>query len=153
MDSFGAWRSEVIAVDTNLLVYAHRGATPEHRAATGAIEEAMRDPRGWGVALPCIAEFWMVVTHPSASGRASTADEARGFLDALRVEGMMTLFEPRAGMGERLINLAAQVGAQGPRIFDLQIGLCALEAGATELWSHDRRFIAPPGLRVFDPIH
>ena len=143
----------MIAVDTNLLVYAHRGAVPEHRAAIGAIELAMREPQGWGVAVPCIAEFWMVVTHPSAAGRPSTTEEARGFLEALRVDGMMTLFEPRAGMGQRLINLATRGGVSGPRIFDLQIGLCALEAGATELWSHDRRFAAPPGLRVVDPIH
>jgi len=94
----------------------------------------------------------MVATHPAASGRPSTVEEALGFLDALRQEGMMVVLEPRAGMGERLASLAARLGVRGPRIFDLQIGLCALEHGATELWSHDRGFVAPPGLRVVDPL-
>jgi predicted nucleic acid-binding protein len=30
----------VIALDTNLLVYAHRSGTPKHRAARAAIERA-----------------------------------------------------------------------------------------------------------------
>lgn len=142
----------MIAVDTNLLVYAHRGAVPQHRAARSALEQAMRDRRGWGVALPSLAEFWMVVTHPSAVGRPSTADEARAFIEALRRDGSMLIFDPRPDIGERLLDLAVRLGVQGPRIFDLQIGLCALEGGASEIWTHDRRFLAPPGLRVVDPL-
>jgi predicted nucleic acid-binding protein len=47
----------VIAVDTNLLVYAHRSSLPEHRRARRALEQASRDPRGWGIALASVAEF------------------------------------------------------------------------------------------------
>lgn len=142
----------MIAVDTNLLVYAHRAAVPEHAAARAAIERAARHPRGWGVPAPCLADLWMVATHPSASGRPSTPEEVLAFLDALRDQGRMSLLEGRPGMAERLVGLAARLGVSGPRVFDLQIGLCALEAGATELWSHDRHFLAPPGLRLVDPL-
>ena len=38
------------------------------------------------------------------------------------------------------------------RVFDLQIGLAAFDNGAHELWTHDRRFIRVPGLRVRNPI-
>ena len=47
----------LIAIDTNLLIHAHRSALPEHRAAGRAIEQASRDPRGWGIALPSVSEF------------------------------------------------------------------------------------------------
>ena len=77
----------MIAVDTNLLVYAHRAATKEHRAARKAIERASDDSRGWGIPIPCVAEFWSVVTHPSASGRPSTEAEAQAFLLSLNREG------------------------------------------------------------------
>jgi hypothetical protein len=40
----------------------------------------------------------------------------------------------------------------GARIFDLQIGLICQDAGAREIWSHDRNFIAVPGLVVNDPL-
>jgi len=40
----------------------------------------------------------------------------------------------------------------GPRIFDLQVGLTALEAGASEIWTHDTGFVGLPGLRIRDPL-
>lgn len=52
----------------------------------------------------------------------------------------------------RLVRLAADLGVTGMRILDLQIGLCALDGGATELWSHDRGFVKIPGLVLHDPL-
>ena len=39
--------ADMIALDTNLLVYAHRSATPEHKNAGAAIERAAASS-GWG---------------------------------------------------------------------------------------------------------
>ncbi len=44
------------------------------------------------------------------------------------------------------------MSVSGPRVFDLQIGLLALEAGVTEMWTHDAGFIALSGLKVDDPL-
>jgi predicted nucleic acid-binding protein len=148
MDPEGA----LIAIDTNLLIYAHRASLPEHRPAQHAIERASRDPRGWGVALPSLAEFWSVVTHPESRGGPSTAKQASGFLSALITEAGAMLWTPREGFWERLVELAGRLGIRGPRIFDLQIGLTAYDNGAIEIWTHDSRFAAFPGLRVHDPL-
>jgi len=51
-----------------------------------------------------------------------------------------------------LVQTAVDLGVSGPRVFDLQIGLCALDGGATELWTHDRRFVKIPGLIIPDPL-
>lgn len=53
----------MIALDTNLLVYAHRAGTAEHVAAKDVILQVARNPAGWGTSVSCIAEFWAVVTH------------------------------------------------------------------------------------------
>jgi len=142
----------MIAIDTNLLVYAHRAAVPEHRAAQAALERASRDRRGWGTAANCVAEFWSVVTHPRAAGRPSTADEARRFLRALVDEGGLELWSPGPGFGARLLQLAAELEVAGARIFDFQIALTAFDNGATEIWSHDQGFAAFPGIRTHDPL-
>ena len=92
------------------------------------------------------------MTHPAAAGRPSTGIEASAFVMALIREGGAQLWLPGSGFGERLLHLAAELGVTGTRIFDLQIGLMAFENGAREIWSHDRRFVAPPGLRVRDPF-
>ena len=77
----------MIAIDTNLLVYAHRQRVPEHRRAQAAIEGAATNPRGWGFAAGVLPEFWAVVTHPSAEGRPSTPAQAAAFIRALTSAG------------------------------------------------------------------
>lgn len=141
----------MIAVDTNLLVYAHRSSLPEHRRARRAIERASGDPRGWGIALASVAEFWSVVTH-SASPRPSTGREASAFLAALETGAAMQVWVPRTGFATRLLQLASDLEVAGVRVFDLQIALTVFEHGASELWTHDRSFTRVPGLRLVDPL-
>lgn len=142
----------MIAVDTNLLVYAHRAAVPEHAAARKAIESAVNDPRGWGIPHPVVAEFWSIVTHPAASGRPSRPAEATDFVRALLRRGGAQAWFPGPGFVERLLQLASDLAVPGPRIFDLQIALTAFDNGATELWTRDRAFVSLPGLKVIDPL-
>jgi uncharacterized protein len=138
----------VIALDTNLLIYAHRSDVPEHVAAKRAIERASADSRGWGVALPSVAEFWMAVTHSAAVGGPSPPRKARDFLDALLTDGPGILWMPREPFWTRLLQLASDLKVSGPRIFDLQIALTAFDNGAVEIWTHDADFVSFPGLRV-----
>lgn len=142
----------MIAVDTNLLVYAHRASLSEHRAARRAIERAAGLSVGWGISHPSLAEFWAVVTHPTTSGRPSTVAEASAFLQALFRDSDAHVWLPGPNFGERLIQLAADRNVRGPRVFDLQIALTALDNGAREVWTHDRDFVSVPGLRIHDPL-
>lgn len=142
----------MIALDTNLLVYGFLPGVREHAGARRAIERASDDPRGWGVALPSIAEFWMAVTHSAAVGGPSPASAAREFLDALLIEGPGTLWMPREPFWTRLLQLASDLKVTGPRIFDLQIALTAFDNGAVEIWTRDAGFVSFPGLRVHDPL-
>ncbi len=142
----------MIAIDTNLLVYAHRSGVAEHAAARRAIERAAASAEGWGVALPCVAEFWSVVTHPAASVRPSRPREARAFLERLLTDGAGEVWSPQAGHERRLLALADELAVAGARIFDIAIGLVAFENGATEIWTHDAGFVSIPGLAVHDPL-
>ncbi len=144
--------AEVIALDTNLLVYAFLPDVREHANAKGAIQNASDDPRGWGVALSSIAEFWMAVTHPSAVGGPSPLRAVREFLHALLVEGTGALWTPKELSWTRLVRMAADLNVRGAHIFDLQIALTAFDNGATEIWTHDKAFVSFPGLRVHDPL-
>jgi len=140
----------VIAIDTNLLVYAHRERTPQHKLARKAIEAAAVSG-AWGIASAVLPEFWSVVTHPGSDGGPSSPAQARSFVRALTEAGAI-IWLPGPGFGERLLQVAADLDVRGPRIFDLQIALAAFEGGATELWSHDHGFRTVAGLRVFDPL-
>ena len=142
----------MIAVDTNLLVYAHRAGCPEHDAARRAIEEAAGDSEGWGIPSACLFEFWSVVTHPSSVGGGSSPGSARRFIEALIETAGAVIIPPSAASAARCLQIAEQLDIRGPRIFDVQIGLAAMEAGASEIWTHDAGFIGLPGLKVRDPL-
>jgi len=142
----------MIAIDTNLLIYAHRAGAPEHGRARAAIESAAADPRGWGIALGALVEFWSVVTHASMPPRPSTPAEASAFMESLVSTGHAEIWVPGPGFGRRLMQAAAAHRVTGPRIFDLQIALTAFENGATELWTNDSHFQSVPGLPVRNPI-
>ena len=141
----------MIAIDTNLLVYAHRSRTPEHTRARKAIEQAAGSADGWGIAAPSLTEFWAIATHPASEGRPSTPNQAAAFVSAL-VKAGAQIWLPGPGFGDRLLQVAADLEVVGPRVFDLQIALTAFEGGATELWTHDTRFVKIPGLRLHDPL-
>ncbi len=142
----------MIALDTNLLIYAHRAGVPEHARAQRSIEQALGHPLGCGIALPCAAEFFSIVTHPTATGRPSTATEAGAFLRLLEEEGGARWLAPGPSFASRLAQTAADLGVAGARIFDVQVALCSLDGGATELWTHDAGFVHVPGLRLHDPL-
>jgi predicted nucleic acid-binding protein len=141
----------VIALDTNLLVYALFSGYPEHTIAKHAIERACASAGGVIIAGPCVAEFWSIVTRPLPGLIAARPKAAEAFLRRLSEAGCQFIY-PRRDFARRLAEEAVRHTVTGSRIFDLQIGLVSVEAGADELWTHDAGFTAPPGLRVLDPL-
>ena len=54
----------MIAVDTNILVYAHREDSPWHEAAYARIVQLAEGNSPWAIPWPCLHEFFAIVTHP-----------------------------------------------------------------------------------------
>ena len=54
----------MIAVDTNVLVAAHRRDADRHTRAAAAVRQLAEDPSPWAIPWSCVHEFLGVVTHP-----------------------------------------------------------------------------------------
>lgn len=54
----------MIAVDTNILVYAHREDSPFREIAFRRIAELAESPAIWAIPWPCLHEFIAISTHP-----------------------------------------------------------------------------------------
>jgi hypothetical protein len=93
-----------------------------------------------------------VLERDDPSRLDGTPADASAFLLSLVKSGGAQLWQPGPGFTDRLLALAVDRHIQGPRIFDLQIALTAVENGAREIWTHDRNFLSLPGLRVRDPF-
>jgi predicted nucleic acid-binding protein len=53
----------LIAVDTNVLIYAHRRETERHAQALRRLSALAEGDSPWGLPVFCITEFVRVVTH------------------------------------------------------------------------------------------
>jgi toxin-antitoxin system PIN domain toxin len=142
----------VIAVDTNLLVYAHREDSEFHTVAQESVETLRQGATPWAIPWPCLHEFVGIVTHPGIYKPASTLAEAFGFIDALVASSQLHLLSESPGYFEKLRTIAIAAKLKGPRIHDARVAALCLHHGVTELWSADRDFSAFPQVRVRNPL-
>lgn len=143
----------MLAIDTNILVYAHRRETPEHGVARDLIGELAsgRDP--WAIPWPCAYEFFSVVTNPRIwKDAASTPKQAWAQLDAWFASPSVRLLAETSGFVEIMSDLAQRPRVRGPLIHDARVaGLC-LAHGVDKLVSRDRDFALFPELKVENPF-
>jgi hypothetical protein len=142
----------VIAVDTNLLVFAHRGNTPEHRAALTALQPVFEGDSPWALPWPCVHEFISVSTNPKIYKPASSLPEALGFLKSLFGSPQMHLLSESPGYFDKLCDLALAAKLSGPRIHDARIAALCVHHGVRELWTADRDFSFFPQIKTRNPL-
>ena len=72
----------MIAVDTNILVYAHREESPFHEKALSCVSELAEGRASWAIPWPCVHEFFSIITHPRIYVPPSSIQCAVDQLDA-----------------------------------------------------------------------
>ncbi len=142
----------MIAVDTNVLVYAHRADSPFHDRARSALESLAAGARPWAIPWPCAHEFYAVVTHPRIYKTATPADKAFAQLRALTSVANLELIAEADDYLSHLEPLALAAKVHGGAIHDARIAAICLSHGVTELWSADRDFTRFPALRTRNPL-
>lgn len=142
----------MIALDTNILVYAHRTDSPFHERARSVLEALAAGPRTWAIPWPCVHEFFAVVTHPRIYKTVTPADTVFAQLRALQSLANLAFI---AEVDEHLVQLeplALAAKSQGGAIHDARIAAICLSHGIAELWSADRDFSRFPALSVRNPL-
>jgi hypothetical protein len=142
----------LIAVDTNILVHAHRRDSEFHQPAAEAMRELAESPAEWAVPWPCLHEFYSVVTHPRIydppSSAAAAADQIAAWLESPSV---VPLSEGET-YWRTLSSLLTHGKISGPLVHDARIAALCLSHGIGELWSADRDFGRFPRLKVTNPL-
>lgn len=129
----------MIAVDTNVLVYAHREEYPRHAQARAAIEALARKPGPWGVPVFCLGEFVRVTTHRKIHNPPSSLELALDFLDRLCALENFRVLAPDVDYWADLRAALEMADARGNLAFDAQIAAVCIRHGAT-LLTADRDF-------------
>jgi toxin-antitoxin system PIN domain toxin len=142
----------LIAVDTNLLVYAHRADSAWHERARAAIRKLAEDRSRWAIPWPCVHEFLSVVTHPKIYQPASSLEQAIDQVEAWSESPSLSWLAEGDGYWHELRQAIVPARVVGPRIHDARIAaLCSLH-NVRELWTQDRDFSRFPDLRTRNPL-
>ena len=142
----------MIALDTNILVYAHRADSPWHAAAVRALSKLAEGRTPWAVPWPCVHEFFAIVTHPRIYNPPTPLPRAIDQIDAWLASPSLVLVGEAAGYWERLKPLLESGFIEGAKVHDARIAALCLLHGVSELWSSDRDFSRFPSLKLVNPL-
>ena len=142
----------MIAVDTNVLVYAHREDSEFHSIAFRKLEGLAQGKSNWALPWPCLHEFFSIVTHPRIFDPPTPLKSALEQIDAWMESPSVTLLTESAGHWAELRELLLAGKVAGPMVHDARVAAMCIQHGVSQLWSSDRDFGRFPALNVVNPL-
>jgi len=143
----------MIAVDTNVLVYAHRREAKEHPVASQKLRLLASGHEPWAIPWPCVYEFFSVVTNRRIwKDAASTPAQAWQQIEAWLASPSVQLLSESDDFASVLAPLLGRPRVTGAVVHDARVaGLC-LAHGVDTLLTRDRDFSLFPELRTGNPF-
>jgi toxin-antitoxin system PIN domain toxin len=142
----------VIAVDTNILVYAHRQDSEFHAPAGALLRTLAEGYAEWAIAWPSVHEFFAIVTHPRIYRPATPVARALAQIEAWLGSPSLVLLGETARHWQSLRALIVEAKIEGPKVHDARIAALCVQHGVRELLSADRDFSRFPQIAVRNPL-
>ena len=142
----------MIAVDTNILVYAHREDADWHDRAAAAVARLAESPREWAVPWPCLHEFLAIVTHPRIFRTPTPVDLAMSQIEAWLESPTVVILSENDQYHESFREIVLSSRVTGARIHDARVAALCMSHGIRELWTADRDFSMFQQIRPRNPL-
>jgi toxin-antitoxin system PIN domain toxin len=142
----------LIALDTNILVYARREELAEHQVAADLLRRLAEGSVPWALPWPCVYEFLRVVTHPRVFDPPTQLGMALEDLGSLLSSPSLVLLGEGRRHFRQLRTVANDGRVFGNLVHDAHIAALCIEHGVTELLTRDRDFGRFAGLTTRDPF-
>jgi len=142
----------VIAVDTNLLVYAHREDAPLHERAYACLTELAEGTAAWAIPWPCVHEFLANVTSHRIYKTPTPMALAIEQVEQWTGSPAAVLLAEHEGYWRALCELVASAQIAGAAVHDARIAALCVHHGVTEIWTADRDFGRFAALRTRNPL-
>jgi uncharacterized protein len=142
----------VIAVDTNILVYAHREDSPFHSIAARRVAELAEGAAPWAIPWPCLHEFLAITTHPRIYDPPTPTAAALDQVDAWLAAPTLVLLSEADEYWSVLRSVVMDSRVTGGRIHDARVAAICRQHGVRELWTADRDFSRFSDLAVSNPL-
>jgi uncharacterized protein len=141
----------MIAVDSNLLVFAHRGESPLHARAVDVLKGLAAAPGNWAIPMPCLHEFYATVTSTKCKP-PSTLAQAWGMIDSLVGLPNARVIGESADHLVFLREITIRAKVMGGMVHDAKIAAICRAHGVDELWTCDRDYSRFPELKTHNPF-
>ena len=146
-----SWNSIVDLLDVNVLVYAHKEGSPNHRAYRIWLEELIHGEETYGISDVVLSGFLRIVTHPRIFNPPSELGSAIGFASQVRNQPNSVLTNPGPRHWPIFAGLCQQANARGNLVPDAYLAALAIESGS--VWvTTNRDFSRFPGLKWRHPL-
>lgn len=142
----------MIAVDSNILVYAHRADLEWHAAAAGVIRSLAEGRASWAIAWPCVHEFLAIVTNARIFGVATSIDAAIDQVAVWIASPSLLLLTEGTDHWAVLSKLLRSAKVRGGAVHDARIAAICLDHGVRELWTADRDFSRFAAIKTRNPL-
>ena len=143
----------MIAVDSNLLVYAHRREARLGEAAHALITDLAEGDRAWAIPWPCCYEFLSVVTNRRIwKDDASTSEQAWRQFQAWAASPSNHLIGETERFTDILRLFVQRPHVVGGIVHDARIAAICVAHGIEYLLTRDRDFSLFPELPTRDPL-
>lgn len=142
----------MIALDTNILVYASRRDSPFHLRARNVLADLAEGQSRWAIPWACLHEFFAVVTSGRFYEPPTTPETAITQIAAWLESPTLMLLSEGSTYFQVLSAVLRQNTVRGARIHDAKIAAICVQHGVTELLTADRDFSKFPGLRTRNPL-
>ena len=142
----------MIAVDTNLMVYAHRFDSVWNERAFDCMQELTEGAQSWALPWPCVHEFLAIVTHPRIWDPPTPLPAAIEQVSAWLESPSVVLLTEGGPYWTELRRLLATGRIQGGRVHDARVAALCVVHGVQELWTADRDLSRFPSLRTRNPL-
>ena len=142
----------MIAVDTHILVYAHRAESAFHTQAFDCLRSLAEGRQRWGIPVSCLHEFLSVVTNRKIFDPASSHGQALAQIDAWLASPQAQVLHGASQHWSILSELTRKAKLQGGQFHDARIAAICIENSVSALWSADRDFGRFKALKTVNPL-
>ena len=142
----------MIAVDTNILVYAHRRDVEWHEAAEQALAGLAEGAAEWGIPWPCLHEFLAIVTHPRIFKTPTPPKLAFGQVEAWLESPSLVVLSENDDYFDALRETALAARVTGARVHDARVAALCVSHGVREIWTADRDFSLFAAIKTRNPL-
>jgi toxin-antitoxin system PIN domain toxin len=142
----------MIAVDTNILVYAANNDAPFHGEAKARLEGLAEGEVPWAIAWPCVHEFLAIMTNSRIHRQPMPMEHAIFKINRWMESPSLRVIGESKGYWPHFCEVAQTGKIEGALVHDAKIASICLHHGVQVLWTADRDFARFPQLKTINPL-